>query len=278
MRGIATLLLSLFWLSTAGSVYAEQKDVVGCNDHPLFTRMPTYWIHYCQHVEFDAFLFATGVGKTTRVEGETWKLSYYPQATAASRPSALQILRNFQNAIRAQGGSVAWTDDKGRETLRLDKDGVEYWVDVTAEFTGKYGLTIVQRKAMAQDIVANAAALAEALRANGHVSVGGIFFDTGKTDLKPESQAAIAEVAKLLKADPTLKLYVVGHTDNVGTFDSNVTLSQGRADAVLRSLVQTHGIAAARLRAFGDGPTAPVASNDAEDGRARNRRVELVKQ
>ncbi len=278
MRGIAALLLSLFWLSIAGSVCAEQKDVNGCNDHPLFTRMPTYWIHHCSHVEFDAFAFATGVGKTERVEGEMWKYGYYPQATAASRPSALQVLRNFENAIRSQGGSVAWTDNKGRETLRLDKSGVEYWVDVSADFTGKYWLTIVQRKGMAQDIVANAAALAEGLRANGHVAVGGIFFDTGKADLKPESQAAIAEVAKLLKADPALKLLVVGHTDNVGTFDSNLTLSQARAESVMRSLVQTHGIAAARLRAHGDGPTAPVASNDAEDGRARNRRVELVKQ
>ena len=82
----------------------------------------------------------------------------------------------------------------------------------------------------------------------------------------------------MLKADPKLKLYVVGHTDNVGDFDYNIKLSQARAAAVVRSLVSKHGIEASRLTAFGDGPTAPVASNNSEEGRAKNRRVELVAQ
>ena len=105
-----------------------------------------------------------------------------------------------------------------------------------------------------------------------------LFFDTGKADLKPESDAALAEVAKLLKADPALKVYVVGHTDNVASLELNTKLSQARADAVVQALVARHGVAAARLVGRGAGPLAPVASNDTEDGRARNRRVELVKQ
>jgi outer membrane protein OmpA-like peptidoglycan-associated protein len=79
-------------------------------------------------------------------------------------------------------------------------------------------------------------------------------------------------------ADPALKLYVVGHTDNVGLLDANLKLSQARADAVVQSLVTTHGIPAARLRAFGHGPTTPVSSNATDAGRALNRRVELVQQ
>ncbi|MCC6395550.1 MAG: OmpA family protein, partial [Bacteroidetes bacterium] len=106
----------------------------------------------------------------------------------------------------------------------------------------------------------------------------GILFDTGKSTLKPESEKAIGEVAKLLKKDTGLKVYVVGHTDNEGALDANMTLSQGRAEAVVQSLVRTHGIAANRMKSFGNGPYAPVATNDSEDGRARNRRVELVKQ
>lgn len=93
-----------------------------------------------------------------------------------------------------------------------------------------------------------------------------------------ESAQAISEIAKLLTADPALKVFVVGHTDNVGGIDSNNKLSQDRAEAVLQYLVKNHGIASERLRAAGCGTFAPVATNDSEDGRAKNRRVELVKQ
>ncbi len=131
---------------------------------------------------------------------------------------------------------------------------------------------------MAQDIVADAAAMGKDINATGHVAVYGILFDSGKSLIKPESAQAIAEIAKLLKGQPALKLYVVGHTDNEGGVESNVRLSQDRAEAVLQALVREHGIAAARLRAFGCGLFSPVAVNDNEAGRAKNRRVELVKQ
>jgi len=131
---------------------------------------------------------------------------------------------------------------------------------------------------MAQEVVADAASLNAGLRATGHVEVPGIFFDTGKAVLKPESAAAVGEVAKLLKAEADLKVFVVGHTDGVASVELNLKLSQARAEAVVQALTSEHGIAAARLRAHGVGPFAPVASNDAEEGRAKNRRVELVKQ
>ena len=131
---------------------------------------------------------------------------------------------------------------------------------------------------MAQDIVGNADVFSNDIRTTGHAAVYGILFDTGKSEIKPESALAVGEVAKLLKADPGLKVFVVGHTDTVGSVDANLKLSQGRAEAVLQALVRTHGIAAARLKSFGNGPFAPVASNDSEEGRAKNRRVELVKQ
>jgi outer membrane protein OmpA-like peptidoglycan-associated protein len=95
---------------------------------------------------------------------------------------------------------------------------------------------------------------------------------------QPESAQAIGEIAKLLTADPGLKIHVVGHTDNVGGVDNNIKLSQERAEAVLQALVRDHAIAPSRLRSYGCGQFAPVASNDTEEGRAKNRRVELVKQ
>ena len=109
------------------------------------------------------------------------------------------------------------------------------------------------------------------------MAVYGIYFDTGKATLKPESDAALAEIAKLLTADTALKLNVVGHTDNAGSLDANMKLSQARAEAVAKALTRRHGIAASRLKSFGVASLAPVASNDSEDGRAKNRRVELVK-
>ena len=271
------VLLTFLCLALPAFAGAQTKDAQGCKDHPLFTRMPDYWIHSCTEKTFDVYEFTVAKGKKERVEGRLTRTNYYPQNSLNPKPSELQILRNFENAVKTLGGTSVYAE-KALETFRLAREGKEFWVEVRAEFTGKYFLWIVEKQAMSQDIVANAAALADGLKNTGHVVVEGILFDTGKSTIKPESAQAIGEVAKLLKADPGLKLFVVGHTDTVGTVESNLKLSQDRAEAVLQSLVRDHGIAAARLRAFGCGPFSPVASNDGEDGRGRNRRVELVKQ
>jgi OmpA-OmpF porin, OOP family len=127
-------------------------------------------------------------------------------------------------------------------------------------------------------VTVDASAMAKEIETTGHVPLYGIHFDTNKAELKPESDGALQEIAKLLKQDTTLRLLVVGHTDNVGGFDANMALSESRAAAVFQALTSKHGIAPARLRAVGVGMAAPVASNETEDGRAKNRRVELVRQ
>jgi len=127
-------------------------------------------------------------------------------------------------------------------------------------------------------VTIDAAAMAKDISSTGHVALYGIYFDTDKADLKPESQPTLQEIARLLKQDAALKLYVVGHTDNVGGFDYNSGLSERRAVAVVKELTANHGIAATRLKAAGVGMLSPVAPNDREEGRAKNRRVELVKQ
>jgi outer membrane protein OmpA-like peptidoglycan-associated protein len=160
---------------------------------------------------------------------------------------------------------------------KIVKDGQETWFQID-KGNGKIWLRIVEKKAMQQHVVADATVFSNDIRTTGHAAVYGIYFDTGKSTIKPESAQAIAEVAKLLKADPALNIFVVGHTDNQGTVDGNLKLSQDRGDAVLQALIRDHGIAPARLRAQGCGQFAPVASNDSDEGRAKNRRVELVKQ
>ncbi len=268
----AALLLAL-----AAGVSAEQQDRTGCKDHPLFTRMPGYWIYSCEQKQFESHDFVVAKGKAEAVEGQFWRVAYRPQNTLASKPSELQIQRNFENAVQKQGGTVAWSE-KGRSTFQLNADGRELWVELRTDFTSGYILFIVQKAGMAQDIVADAAAMGNDIHATGHAAVYGIHFDSGKSVIKPDSAPVIGEIAKLLKAQPALRLFVVGHTDNQGAVEGNIALSQARAEAVLKSLTGEHGIAAARLRAHGCGPFAPVASNDTEEGRAKNRRVELVKQ
>ena len=123
----------------------------------------------------------------------------------------------------------------------------------------------------------NADQMSKSLADSGNVALYGIYFDTDKDTLGPQSQTTLAEIAKLMTAGPQLKLRVVGHTDNQGKADYNLDLSRRRAASVVRELTSKYGVAADRLDSFGAGLYAPVASNDTDEGRAKNRRVELVK-
>jgi outer membrane protein OmpA-like peptidoglycan-associated protein len=125
-------------------------------------------------------------------------------------------------------------------------------------------------------VTVDADAMAEEIFETGSISIYGILFDFDKADIKPESAATIEEIATLLNNNPDLKLFIVGHTDNKGSLDYNMKLSQKRAGAVVDVLITEHGIETSRLTPKGLGFLAPVASNKSEEGRAKNRRVELV--
>lgn len=141
---------------------------------------------------------------------------------------------------------------------------------------GGYTLTIVERKAMEQEVVADPKALANDIANKGHASVYGIYFDVDSDVIKPESEPTLKAVADMLKANPNLKVYVVGHTDMTGSFEHNMDLSLRRARSVVKALVSKYGISANRLKAQGVGPLAPVSTNRTEEGKKLNRRVELV--
>jgi OOP family OmpA-OmpF porin len=139
-------------------------------------------------------------------------------------------------------------------------------------------LDLVAAKPVANQMVTvKATDMADALAAKGFVDLYGVYFDTDKTAVKPESDATLNEVATLLKIDRSLKLEVSGHTDNSGAAAHNLTLSQGRALAVVQTLVSKYGIDAGRLTAKGYGDTKPVAPNTNAANMAKNRRVELRK-
>jgi outer membrane protein OmpA-like peptidoglycan-associated protein len=254
-------------------------DYKGYKDPALFTRMPHYFLSTEDSVAdtpFDAFEFTAKNG-TQRVEGHHLHYTYVFDESAGTSPGFLQIVRNYEAAARKIGGEIL-SDDVRRTTIRIAKNGQETWVALEAFNEGRqYELNIIERQLMKQEVVADAAALRSGLTENGHVEVPGILFDFGKSEIKPESEPALAQVAALLQANPALKAWVVGHTDNVGSPEANLTLSSARAGAVVKALTQ-RGIDARRLAPHGAGPFAPVASNATDEGRARNRRVELVAQ
>jgi len=257
-----------------------QEDAEGCKDPALFTRMPNHYIDSFTDYEFDSYEFPVGRERNQAVEGHFININYNSKEKI-QLPSGLQIIRNYTNAIKKIGGQIVFEFEDGgyqNTTMKLVKDGKEVWAHVSAAGNGMYSIFVVEKQAMEQDVVADASSMANSIRETGKVAVYGIYFDTGKATLKPESLSAIQEIAKLLKSDPSLKLYVVGHTDNTGGFDANMKLSMDRAASVVNELVSKHSVNASVLKACGDGPTAPVATNATEEGKVLNRRVELVKQ
>jgi OOP family OmpA-OmpF porin len=139
-------------------------------------------------------------------------------------------------------------------------------------------LEIIESEAMDTGMVTvNADAMAKGIDTEGHIAIYGIYFETDSDILSSESDEALEEISELLNTRPDLGLLVVGHTDNQGGHDYNTDLSKRRALATVKALVDRFGISADRLTAEGVGFLAPVASNDTEQGRALNRRVELVK-
>ncbi|HNX50733.1 MAG TPA: OmpA family protein [Thermoanaerobaculaceae bacterium] len=268
---------ALIALLGCGVGFAAKPDKAGCTDHPLFpTRMPNYRIDSCEVKAFDSYQFFVKSGPKHAVEGKFTLITYVVEDRKDDQ-SGLAVVRNYENAIKKIGGTIAASDPQRWINGSVMVDGREVWVQAE-KGNGAIWLRIVEKQAMEQHIVADAASFGNDLKATGHVAVEGIYFDTDKAEVKPASGAALAEIAKLLGADATLKLYVVGHTDNVGALDHNLKLSQARAAAVVGALVNAHGVAASRLTPFGAGPVAPVATNQTEEGRARNRRVELVAQ
>ncbi len=270
LRALAALSIGF-----AAAVQAE-PDKKGCTDPALFpVRMPGYFIADCKSADFEAYDFRLPKGQKQRQEGKFTFVTYRLER-GQPEPSAVAILRNYENAFAKVGGTVAATLPNNWWNGSAVLDGREVWTEVERG-NGLIWIRVLEKGAMKQHVVADATALSNDIRAKGHVAVYDIHFDTGKAVVKPDSKPALDEVAKLLKGDPGLKLWVVGHTDWVGKVEDNMRLSQARGEAVVAELVNAYGINAARLKGFGVGPLAPVAGNDDDAGRAKNRRVDLVK-
>jgi OmpA-OmpF porin, OOP family len=252
-------------------------------DTPWFSGMPNFTIYDAEDVEFDSYNFFNGKNCVT-VEGKKYKRTYTLKEDV-QKSSVIQISRNYANAIRSMGGTVVFegapqnaecADNNGLQMVvgKVVKDGNEMWVEVVPTGDGgDYYMTIVLKELMKQ--VVTASDMFEVLNRDGHVALY-INFDTGKSVIRTESVTIIEQIVSMMKSNPGLKLSVEGHTDNTGSPAANKTLSEERAKSVVFAIVG-QGISSDRLSSSGYGQDKPIGDNNTDEGRAKNRRVELVR-
>jgi len=276
-KTVICLLLGAFFITVLA---LAQEDKEGCMDHPLFTRLSGYYLRNCEEMEFDTHKFYDpATKKKVSVEGRKYTYSYYIKNELRGKKSQLQVARNYTNAITKIGGSFYdISGNSSRVDMKAVKGDKEIWVSVDQDnWKGNtYYLTIVEKETMVQELIADPEAMAGDISTTGHVAVYGIYFDLDSYTIKPQSEPALKAIADMLKANSSLKVYIVGHTDMTGTFEHNMELSGKRAEAVVNEMVNKYGIVSGRLKAKGVGPLCPVSTNKTEEGRELNRRVDLV--
>ena len=277
--------LSLAGIAASPAATQDTRDAPGCKDSSLLSRIPGCWIEACVQKDFDSLdLYrqtekpdAFEVTKGQPVEGKTAVIEY----NCTTNVSPLQIARNAESALKTAGYALVMsgkiTNDVGSHVPAVVAKKGGQWVQVVTDTGGRaYLLSAVQEAGMNQDMKADATAMAAEIQRTGHVAVYGITFDSGQSTIKPQSDAVLKEMVTLLTNNPTWKMRIEGHTDNVGTKELNLGLSSRRSAAVEAWLV-AHGVDGTHLTHAGYGDGRPVGDNTTEEGRAKNRRVELVK-
>ncbi len=287
MTRFASCLLATFALALSLSATASDD----CKPHSLFTPMLGYHVYSCESSDFDAKEIPIRMISDDEAEMETVEGIYeyvvFEVDEGGPVSSPLKILRNHLDAAKAKGATVVmesgtkshmfaeWADIQQQvATLRMTQGGREYLIHLGSVNDGDaYAIASVSREAMTQEVAVNE--LLQQFDKQGFLALE-VHFDNGKASIRPESSAILDQAAAMLKQSASTKVEIAGHTDNVGAGEANLTLSQQRAESVGAALA-ARGIAAERFTAKGYGASKPVADNRSEEGRAKNRRVELVK-
>jgi outer membrane protein OmpA-like peptidoglycan-associated protein len=290
------IIAAIFFLAivTAATPFSFAQN----DGHPLIKAFEGSFIESQEVKEFDEQLLVIGkvqedgTVKTEKVEGKVTRIDYRDP----DNRSSLERMRNYEDAFKKAGFEIKFSCNKEECGPEIQIETIGYypperyltaiqkrkegnvWIGVFVAEGPWTKIRVVEEKPMETGMVN---VTADILKANilkdGHMAVYGIYFDTGKSDIKPESAETLKEIATLLQKNPSLQIYVVGHTDNVGNLKDNIELSQKRAEAVVNELITKYKVSSTSLQAQGVGPLAPVATNDTKEGRELNRRVEIVK-
>lgn len=255
---------------------AQVLTAPGASDYRLFGHMPGYVADKPERRNFDEATLRVRDGDDERevtVQGARFSVAYRADERTPATADA-DIHANYQAAVKKLGGEVLYTDPNWTSARFVD-NGQVVWLKLYSQET-LIELTVIEEKPFQASITPpQADALRAALDKDGRVALY-VNFDFAKATLKPDAQPVIEQVAAMLQADPALRLSIEGHTDDIGGAEANRTLSQQRAQGVVAALA-AKGIAAERLSAAGFGADKPLAGNDSSEGRAKNRRVELVR-
>jgi len=264
----------IFSLVFTGINFAQDDKL----EHPVIKPMPGYKIipRITKKDPFGTISISVKENrKRTRkkVDGQFWRLSY--NKSDKSPVSAGEIIGNYKSAIIEKGGKVTFSGKKDLHFSVPRKDGGTSYAILHVAYS-HYEIKIVDEKSLKTVLSFGAEELKKALDTKGHIAVYGINFKVNSDSLQVGAAKILEEFARLMILYPDLKIEIQGHTDNTGAAALNLKLSNRRVQTVQKYIL-LYGIDPSRLKAKGYGLTKPVDSNDTEDGRAKNRRVELIK-
>jgi OmpA-OmpF porin, OOP family len=188
----------------------------------------------------------------------------------AHRNDMIDLLFSADDDVRYLLGELQRDNSKVDVGLMVARNG--------GHPTGVLLQIIEQGQMPTNQVTVDSAAISKGLQNEGKIALYGLQFASDSADLQANSDDTLKQMSDVLHQQPALKVYIVGHTDDSGTLEHNLVLSQHRAESVVKALTSRFGIAAARLAAKGLASYAPVASNHSEPGKAKNRRVEMVEQ
>jgi len=259
----------------------SQTDKPDCkNIEPSYLgRMKGFYLNSCVSSEYKEheFFYHGLDGKSVRLNkaGEFKRINYQKDKNEPRAVSGDQIRLNYANAVKKIKGKCL-SEKNTFFSFTNNGDEVFMAIENADDSDDKdYNVVIVVVKSMKQEVEFT---LKEGIDKDGKVALYDILFDVGKSDIKPESAEPMKQIISYLNDNPTVKIIVAGHTDNTGTFDGNMTLSKARAESIKNYLVDNGKIAASRMISMGVGQSCPVSTNDTDEGKKLNRRVEIVKQ
>jgi len=312
-RKAILLALLLFSVSSIDVLAQSKTDVSGSKDYPLVSRFTGSVIEWFQNKNYDRyFVLSLKDNKISNyeVDGKITRIQY----SVGKEHSIFEVSSSYKRALKKSGFEILTTlDDKNcginlQEQLYNDEfnglnklpykakgpgDRIFSYLAAKKKIEGKNVYIVVYTADAGDNIMITFDAtevedleedlitvnkINESIMSNGHIAIYDILFDTGKSDIKSESTSALKNIAEYLNSHSNMKFFIVGHTDNVGDFQSNKTLSEVRAEAVKNELVTKYKVKPEQLKAYGLANLAPISSNSSDKTRAKNRRVEIVEQ